>query len=99
MTSEEVLKNFVTYAKSGVVTVSNWTISKDGETYLYFYADTWLITTDKMFPISDFHSVEKWQLLAIKEDKVVAIFPGCQVKAFIYCDKSPNVKSVFDFSK
>ncbi len=87
------------FNRSGVITVINWTMASDGETYLYFYSDNWMIITDAMMPIEHFHSSEKWQLIAIRNDIIVAIFPGCQVKGFISCDSCPNKRSTFDFSK
>ncbi len=98
ISTEQLIANFTSSSKSGVITVINWTMASDGETYTHFYSDSWRICIDKMFPIDGFHSTEKWQLLAIKNNKIIAIFPGCQVKSFIVCNKCPNTKNTFNFN-
>ncbi len=84
------------FPQAGIVTVSNWTMSPDGDTYLYFWCDNWFIATDKMMPISGFRSTEKWTLIAMGKDKRVSMmFPGCQVKAFLACSSPPNRNGVY----
>lgn len=70
----------------GVISVVNWTMTPTGETFLYFWCADWQVITDKM--ISDgFRSSERWQLLARdRGGDIVAVFPGCQVKAFVRGD-------------
>ena len=76
--------------KSGVVTLCVWTMAPDGQKYLYAFCRNWAISTDKTFPVEGFRSTEKWQLIGRNQDgQVVAVIPGCQVKAFMACDKRP----------
>ena len=76
---------------SGVVTTVNWTMAKDGLKYWYFYCDRWEIITDKEMPVYNFRSVGKWQMVAVDaHGDVLAIFPGCQVKAWIVCADMPE---------
>ncbi len=75
---------------TGVITLINWTLAQDGHRYLFFWAKRWQIITDAEIPVEHFHSSERWQLIAInKNGGVLAVFPGCQVKAWIKCDQSP----------
>lgn len=75
---------------TGIITVINWTLAPDGHRYIFFWAKRWQIITDADIPIDKFHSSERWQLIAIsKEGNVMAVFPGCQVKAWIKCDEKP----------
>lgn len=80
---------------SGIVTVAAWTMADDGEKYLYFWCDRWEIFTDKMMPVPGFRSSEKWQLAAIVNRDILMLIPGCQVKAWTYSAKCPNVQSVY----
>lgn len=76
----------------GLITVLNWTMAPDGEKYLFFWAARWQITTDSEMPIENFRSSERWQLIAISPDsEVLAVFPGCQVKAWIRCKTPPGM--------
>ena len=76
---------------SGVITVVNWTMASNGLRYLFFYCDRWEIITDSMFPIDGFRSSEHWQLAAMDSNgNTLALFPGCQVKAWIFCESIPK---------
>ncbi len=76
---------------TGVITVVNWTLAPDGHRYIYFWAKRWQIIIDSDIPIDKFHSSERWELIAInKEGNILAVFPGCQVKAWISCTKAPD---------
>lgn len=91
MKTEEIMANFLKTWKSGVVTLCRWTLAPDGQKYLYFYCTNWTIITDKFFPIPGFRSSERWQMIALDQHgQVLAVFPGCQVKAFLICSKKPN---------
>jgi len=75
----------------GLITVMNWTMAPDGRKYLYFWASRWQIITDAEIPVENFRSSERWQLIAVASDsQVMAVFPGCQVKAWIRCDAPPS---------
>ena len=54
--------------------------------------DNMFFTTDAEIPVERFRSSERWQLIAISSNSdVLAVFPGCQVKAWIYCKIAPQV--------
>jgi len=75
----------------GLITVINWTMAPDGNKYLFFWAARWQIVTDAEIPVEGFRSSERWQLIAVSSDlDVLAVFPGCQVKAWIYCEIAPQ---------
>ena len=83
----ENIKNGIT---SGIITVVNWTMASDGVRYLYFYCDNWQIVTDKMMPFDGFRSSEHWQLTAVnKQGDILAMFPGRQIKAWVFCTVRP----------
>ena len=35
--------------QAGIVTVDNWTMAPDGETYMYFWSVDWRVYTDRAF--------------------------------------------------
>ena len=75
---------------TGVVTTRNWLMASDGERYLHFFCTHWEIITDKEVPIDNFHSRERWSLLAIADGKIVSMMPGCEVCGFISTDVCPE---------
>lgn len=85
--------------RAGIVTVNAWTMAADGNNYLYFWSDDWRIFTDKDMPIDGFRSTEHWQLLAFIGCECVALFPGCQVKAWIASTAPPQTNTIFDLTK
>ncbi len=73
-----------------IVTSAQWLLAPDGNRYLYFYSRKWKVVTDKCMPINGFRSTEKWSLVAYdRQDNVLAIIPGCQVKGILYADERP----------
>lgn len=81
---------------SGIITVSVWTLAPDGNRYLYFYSKKWEILSDKMIPVPGFKSSEHWQLAALNEDnEIMGLFPGCQIKAWVFCDHKPPITESF----
>lgn len=85
------------HEKSGVISVNDWTMAHDGQEYRYFFCNRWRIVTDKETMIEGFRSSEKWQLHALSEDGVLlAVFPGCQVKAFVFCRSALDRKTICD---
>ena len=75
---------------SGLISVINWTMAPDGHKYLYFWASRWQIITDAEMPVKGFRSSERWQLIAVSSNSdVLAVFPGCQVKAWMRCEAPP----------
>lgn len=83
---------------AGLITVMNWTMAPDGDKYLFFWASLWQIITDADMPVEHFRSSERWQLIALNSNSdVLAVFPGCQVKAWIRCETPPQ-KDCFVFN-
>lgn len=81
----------VTDTVSGIITLLNWTMAPDGRRYLFFWSKRWQIVTDAEMPVSNFRSSERWQMVALaKNGEVLAVFPGCQVKAWLRRDQSPG---------
>ncbi len=74
----------------GLITVANWTMAPDGHKYMFFWASRWQIMTDREIPVPNFRSSERWQMIAVSETgEVLAVFPGCQVKAWVRCVVPP----------
>lgn len=94
-------KKSLDYSVPGLITVINWTMAPDGKKYLFFWAPRWQIVTDAEIPVERFRSSERWQLIAVSSNSdVLAVFPGCQVKAWIYCETAPEKDCfVFDNKK
>ena len=74
----------------GIITTRNWLMAPNGERYAYWYSEEWRVVIDKEFPLADFHSREKWSLLALKNGNVVCIIPGCEICGLIMADKCPD---------
>ena len=80
------------HSVSGVISVVNWTMAPDGQRYMFFWSPRWQVITDDQIPINNFRSSERWQLVAVTQtSEVLAVFPGCQVKAWIRCNVPPPV--------
>lgn len=95
---EGLLKGVFAIPCSGVITMNNWTMAPDGETYLYFFSPRWKIVTDGMWPLPNFRSAEKWQAIPANADgEALAILPGCGVKALLVCAAAPKIKGVYSF--
>lgn len=93
---EGILKGVFASPCSGVITMNNWMMAPDGETYLYFFSSSWKIVTDGMWPLPNFRSGEKWQAIAVDDDlNALALFPGCGVKSILVCETPPKVKGVY----
>lgn len=78
---------------SGLVTLSNWTLMPNGKIYLYLFSRSWMILTDKDMAeatnLERFKSTEGWQLVSVMDGEVQALIPGCQVKGFSSCTRTP----------
>jgi hypothetical protein len=86
---------------SGVVTLINWTMMPNGQTYLYLWAPGMAILTDGQIAksIPNFRSSEKWTLaLFNKWGDIVSLIPGCQVKGWVCAPTAPNAPGCFDLS-
>ena len=83
---------------SGVVTLLEWSLFPDGDTYKHIYADRWEIVTEKDFPVPGLHmGSERWFAVAVsKELKPLVIIPGCQVKSWAACNKKPQAQSCWE---
>ena len=83
--------------QAGVVTLNNWTMVATGEKFLYLFCKNWKIMTDTTFPIENFHSSERWQLIGKnKKGNACCVIPGCQVKGFLFCEKRPPVPDCYE---
>lgn len=95
------VKAFTMDDAPGVITIVEWTMCPDGLVYRHLYSPRWMIITDKQFPVDGFRSTEKWQIVAIIDDEIVCVIPGCQVKAYVKCKTppmtSPNSASIYSF--
>lgn len=97
--AEGILKGVFASPCSGVISMDNWIMAPDGETYLYFFSPRWKIVTDPMWPLPNFRSGEKWQAIAVDDDlNALALFPGCVVKSILVSSTPPKAKGVYCFS-
>ncbi len=85
----------MTERTAGVVSTVNWLMAPNGNTYHYFWCESWMITTDKQFPVDDLRTSERWQLLAMVGGQANMILPGCEVKAWCRCETPPPGPSVY----
>ncbi len=86
----------------GIVTLLNWTMMPNGQTYLYLWAERMAVLTDAQIAktVPGFRSAEHWSLAMLnKAGETVTLLPGCQVKAWVYCTKPPDAPGCFDVSK
>jgi hypothetical protein len=78
---------------AGLVSLSDHMVMPDGSIYQFLYSERWDVITDKQMPVPNFHSAERWQLLAWNEDRtlVLAVIPGCNVKGWVRSSRCPSV--------
>lgn len=76
--------------EAGIVTTRSWMMATDGERYLHFFCEQWRIITDTEMPLDNFHSRERWSLVAMINDKIVSLIPGCEVCGFISTNICPE---------
>lgn len=78
---------------AGVIQLLAWTMMPDGTTYMQAWARSWRIITNKASGIDGLHTQDRFHVACYDAaGKVLAIFPGCQVKAFVACEKNPSYK-------
>ena len=80
----------------GIMTLANWTMMPDGETYLFVFG-RWAILTDKavanLASLPGFKSSEKWIAVGYGKSAEPAMYvPGCQVKGLVPCIKPPETR-------
>jgi len=81
----------------GTVTLTDWAMMPDGETYLNVWAQRWEILTDKAIAqtLDGFKSAEHWTLAAVVNNKIVLLIPGCRVR--IWClAASAKKKNIYE---
>ncbi|KKN52797.1 hypothetical protein LCGC14_0609150 [marine sediment metagenome] len=81
---------------SGIVTLVNWTMMPDGNTYIYVWCRHWEVVTDKMMPLDNFRSSEHWQLAGLVNGNIMLFLPGCQVKAWAYSENKPKSPNCYE---
>ena len=87
------------HTHAGIVSLINWTMAPDGNKYLFFFSECWLVLTDADIPTPGFRSTERWQLApATRGGEVLAVFPGCQVKAWVSAQSPPGVPDCYNFT-
>jgi len=90
--------------RAGCITLLQWTMMPDGETYMHVWSPAWRVVTDAQCAEilgTPFRSSERWQLFALdapESDVALAVIPGCQVKGIVFCRSTPNVRSVYSFN-
>lgn len=85
--------------QAGIITTKNWLFAPDGDQYRAFWCETWLLVTDKEFPVPDFRSAERWGVFAFDNGVIVAIIPGCDVAGYTVCKSPPATTSIYKFGK
>ena len=83
--------------RAGVITTGNYILASDGDQYRAFWCKEWLLVTDKEFPVPNFRSSERWEMMAMDGQKVLAVFPGCEVKGFVARDEPLKTSNCFSF--
>lgn len=79
---------------AGVITLVNWTLMPNGQTYLYLWARKWVVMTDdvigRFINAPKFRSSERWSLVGYGDGPDPKVFiPGCQVKGWARCEEVP----------
>jgi hypothetical protein len=78
---------------AGVVTTREWAMTASGRLGRFYFSREWRVVTDVEISSAigeRFHSSEKWSLLAICGEQIVAWIPGCQVLSFVACEEKPQ---------
>ena len=85
----------------GIVTVSDWMMAPDGETYLSFWAPHWRVFDDKgaaaNLGIGRLKSSDGWWVAGYNEHETepVVVFPGCSVKGFTRSAVNPSKRAIY----
>ena len=83
---------------AGIVKVADWQMVRNGQKHIYFWCRRWEVLTDADIPVDKFRSSERWTLAAVDADgRVLALFPGCQVKGWIALTTPPAAGECFVF--
>jgi len=78
---------------AGVIQLLQWTMMPDGTAYMNAWAKEWRIITNKASGIDGLHTTDRFHVACYDANgKLLAIFPGCQVKGFVACDANPSYK-------
>ena len=65
----------------------------DGTTYMQAWSKAWKIVTNKASGIDGLVTTDRYHVACYDDNgKLLAIFPGCQVKAFVACESNPSYK-------
>lgn len=84
--------------RKGLVTTRNWLITPDGGQNHAFWCAEWLLKTDKDLDLAGFKSADRWVMIAMQGQEVLAIIPGCEVIGYMLCSLPPS-HSVYVFNK
>lgn len=77
----------------GVITLLQWTMMADGSPYQYVWAKEWVVITNSASGIDGLKTADRFHVATYgPRGELLAIFPGCQVKAFVACSKNPSLK-------
>ena len=82
--------------QAGLVTTRNWIVTPNGDQHHSFWCDNWLLETDKELELVGLKTSDRWAMVALNGDKILAIIPGCEVLGYIPCAKPPSI-NVFMF--
>lgn len=77
--------------RSGLVSTRNWIRTPNGDQHNAFFCKEWLFQTDKDMDMVGVKTTDRWAMVALDGDKVLAIIPGCEVLSYMVCDQSPTI--------
>lgn len=85
--------NDPTVFPAGVIQLLQWTMMSDGTNYMNVWAKSWRVITNKASGIDGLRTSDRYHIAAYGPDgKIRILIPGCQVKAFVACEKNPSYK-------
>lgn len=78
---------------TGILTLRNW-VYAGADQYKAFWSRNWRLITDKQLVTGGLRSNDRWGMVALVDDTVVIVIPGCEVLGFITHKECPATDSV-----
>jgi len=80
-------------SRAGVLNVRNWQLVPNGDQTRALWCRKWLLRTDKQLDLAGIKTSDRWAMLAMSGEKILAIIPGCEVCGYYACESPPPINA------